>query len=117
NLFQDWPMLVEERRQRLLDLISAKGFVALADLAQSVDMSPSTVRRDLEYWHQQGSIRRTRGGAIYVGDAQSLPAFDERSGQQLDEKRSIAAAAAARIRNGETILIDGGTTTLEVARL
>jgi len=110
-------MLVEERRQRVLDLVSTRGFVALADLAQSVQVSESTIRRDLDYWHQQGAIRRTHGGAIYIGDVSAMPALEERSSSQLEEKRSIARAAAARITDGDTILLDGGTTTLEVARL
>jgi DeoR/GlpR family transcriptional regulator of sugar metabolism len=110
-------MLVEERRQRVLDLVSARGFIGLADLARSVGVSDSTIRRDLDYWHQQGVLRRTHGGAIYVGDSSSLPALEERSASQLDEKRLVARAAAERIQDGDTILLDGGTTTLEVARL
>jgi DeoR family fructose operon transcriptional repressor len=110
-------MLVEERRQRVLDLVSERGFVALTDLAQSIEVSESTLRRDLDYWHKQGLLRRTHGGAIFVGDAATLPALEERSASQLDEKRAIARTAAARIRDGDTILLDGGTTTLEVARL
>jgi DeoR/GlpR family transcriptional regulator of sugar metabolism len=110
-------VLVEERRQRVLDLVSQRGFVALTDLASAIHVSESTLRRDLDYWHQQGALRRTHGGAIYVGDAASLPAFEERSSSQLEEKRAIARAAASRIREGDTILLDGGTTTLEVARL
>ena len=109
-------MLVEERRQRVLDLISTRGFVGLADLAQTVAVSESTIRRDLDYWHQQGTIRRTHGGAIFIGDATSMPGLEERSDHQLDEKRQIAQATAERIHDGETILLDGGTTTLEVAR-
>jgi DeoR/GlpR family transcriptional regulator of sugar metabolism len=109
-------MLVEERRQRVLDLISSKGFVALADIAQTIQVSESTIRRDLEYWHQQGTVRRTHGGAIFIGDGAGLPALEERSARQLEEKRAIAQVAAARIRDGETVLLDGGTTTLEVAR-
>jgi DeoR family transcriptional regulator, fructose operon transcriptional repressor len=109
-------VLVEERRQRVLDLVSTRGFIALTDLAQAVSASESTLRRDLDYWHQQGLIRRTHGGAIYVGDGNGLPALEERSAKQLDEKRAIAKAAAARLRDGDTILLDGGTTTLEVAR-
>jgi DeoR/GlpR family transcriptional regulator of sugar metabolism len=80
-------------------------------------MSDSTVRRDLDYWHQQGVLRRTHGGAFFVGDASSLPGLDERSARQLAEKQAIAQAAAARVRDGDTVLLDGGTTTLEVARL
>jgi DeoR/GlpR family transcriptional regulator of sugar metabolism len=110
-------MLVEERRQRVLNLVSERGFVGLDDLARSIRVSLSTLRRDLDYWHQQGAIRRTHGGAIYVGDASSLPALEERSSSQLDEKQLIARMAASRIHAGDTVLLDGGTTTLEVARL
>jgi DeoR/GlpR family transcriptional regulator of sugar metabolism len=110
-------MLVEERRQRVLDLVSERGFIALTDLTRSIDVSESTLRRDLDYWHKQGLLRRTHGGAIYVGDAAMLPALEERSASQLEEKRALARATVARIQDGETILLDGGTTTLEVARL
>lgn len=108
-------MLVEERRQKVLDLVSEKGFVGLADLATTLQASESTIRRDLEFWNQQGIVKRTHGGAVYVGDG--LPPLEDRSGRQMDEKRSIAEAVAARIRDGDAVLLDGGTTTLEVARL
>ena len=110
-------MLVEERRQRVLDLVTERGFIALTDLARTIEVSESTLRRDLDYWHKQGMLRRTHGGAIFVGDAATLPALEERSASQLDEKRAVARTAAARIQDGDTILLDGGTTTLEVARL
>lgn len=110
-------MLVEERRQRVLELVGARGFIALQDLAREVQVSESTLRRDLDFWHQQGLLRRTHGGAIYVGDNGTLPALDERTSRQLEEKQAVAATAAARIQDGETVLLDGGTTTLEVARL
>ena len=110
-------MLVEERRQRVLDLVSKQGFVALVDLAQAIQVSESTIRRDLEYWHQQGVLKRTHGGAIYLGDGSPLPALEDRTGSQLEEKRALARAAAARVRDGDALLLDGGTTTLEVARL
>ncbi len=110
-------MLVEERRQKVLDLVSTKGFVALADLARAISVSESTIRRDLDFWHEKGAVRRTHGGAIYVGDASVLPPLEDRQASQLDEKRAIAKATAARVRDGDTVLLDGGTTTLEVARL
>jgi DeoR/GlpR family transcriptional regulator of sugar metabolism len=109
-------VLVEERRQHLLDLISRQGFVSLAHLAEAIQVSESTIRRDLDYLHQQGMIKRTHGGAVFVGDGIGLPALEERSASQPEEKRKIARAAAARIRDGDAILLDGGTTTLEVAR-
>lgn len=110
-------VLVEERRERVLDLVSRRGFISLADLADSVQASQSTLRRDLDYLHQQGVIKRTRGGAIYLGDSSVLPALEDRTSSQLEEKRAIAKVAASRIQDGDAVLLDGGTTTLEVARL
>ena len=82
-------MIAEERRQRVLDLVSTKGFATLADLALEIQVSESTVRRDLEFWHQQGNLKRTHGGAIFVGDGSSFPALEERIDAQLEEKRAI----------------------------
>jgi DeoR family transcriptional regulator, fructose operon transcriptional repressor len=110
-------VILEERRQKVVDLLSQRGFMALEDLARAIDVSESTVRRDLQHLQEQGLLRRTHGGAIYTGDGAALPAFEERSETQIDEKRQIARAAIARIRDGDAILLDGGTTTLEVARL
>jgi DeoR/GlpR family transcriptional regulator of sugar metabolism len=109
-------VLVEERRQRVLDLVSRRGFVSLLDLAQAIHVSESTIRRDLDHLHQQGVVKRTHGGAMYVGDGSALPALEDRSSAELNEKQTIAREAAARIRDGDTILLDGGTTTLEVAK-
>lgn len=109
-------MLAAERRQRVLDLVSEKGFVALAELARKIRVSQSTIRRDLDHLHQHGFLRRTHGGAIHNGE-DALPALEERFDRQIEEKRQVARAAAARIRDGDAVLLDGGTTTLEVARL
>jgi DeoR/GlpR family transcriptional regulator of sugar metabolism len=110
-------VLVEERRQRVLDLVNRQGFVALVDLAQAINVSESTIRRDLDHLHQQGLLKRTHGGAIYTADGLGLPALEDRSTSQIEEKRLIAQATAARIHDGDAVLLDGGTTTLEVARL
>jgi DeoR/GlpR family transcriptional regulator of sugar metabolism len=110
-------MLVQQRRQRVLDLVSRKGFVALTDLARALRVSESTLRRDLDHWDTQGLLKRIHGGAMFTGDSSTLPALEERSEAQAAEKRAIARAAAERIRDGDAILLDGGTTTLEVARL
>jgi DeoR/GlpR family transcriptional regulator of sugar metabolism len=110
-------VLVEERHQQILDLVSRQGYVALAELARAIQVSESTIRRDLDHLNDRGLVRRTRGGAIHAPDDGTLPALEERSARQIDEKRQIARAAAARIADGDAILLDGGTTTLEVARL
>ncbi len=107
-------MLVDERRKNILQLIEGQGFASLAEVAERVGASESTIRRDLEYLDSIGQVRRTRGGAAYVGE--SLTAFEERRSRSLAQKQAIARSVAAMIQPGEAILLDGGTTTLEVAR-
>ncbi len=107
-------MLLDERRTRISHLIEHKGFVSLHELSEQFKASESTVRRDLEYLDGLGHIRRTRGGAAYVGE--SLTTFEERRSRAIEQKRQIAKAAAELIESGEAILLDGGTTTLEVAK-
>lgn len=109
-------MLVEERRQKLSDIVSQRGFVPLPELVAEMGVSESTVRRDLDYLHEAGLLRRTHGGAIALGEPVALPAFDERSGRQTREKKAIGQKMASLIQEGETVLLDGGTTTFEVAR-
>lgn len=107
-------MLVDQRRGNILEIVESKGFVSLQELVDAVGASESTVRRDLDHLDGTGQIRRTRGGAAYVGD--SLTAFDDRQGTAVAEKQRIGRRAAELIEPGETVLLDGGTTTLEVAR-
>jgi DeoR family transcriptional regulator, fructose operon transcriptional repressor len=107
-------MLLDQRRQEILNVVEEEGFVSLQLLTERAGVSESTVRRDLEYLEKIGQIRRTRGGAAYVGE--SLTTLDERSTHALAEKQAVGRAAADLVPPGETVLLDGGTTTLEVAR-
>jgi DeoR family transcriptional regulator, fructose operon transcriptional repressor len=108
-------MLADERRQKILQVAEKKGFVSMTELVDQIAASESTVRRDLEFLDGIGQIRRTRGGAAYVGE--SLTPFDVRRTKAHEQKQHIAEAAALLVEPGETILLDGGTTTLELARL
>lgn len=107
-------MITEERRNKILQIAEQSGFVSLQHLMAEVGASESTIRRDLEFLDRQGQLHRTRGGAAYAGE--SLTDFDVRQNQSSVEKRRIARRAAELILPGETVLLDGGTTTLEVAR-
>ncbi|NDC53688.1 MAG: DeoR/GlpR transcriptional regulator [Planctomycetia bacterium] len=106
-----------ERRSRLLDLIRIRGFAALDELVRELGVSESTIRRDLDALEEQGSAKRTHGGVLYSGGMPRLAEFDERQPANWAAKRAIAATAAEVIGDGETVLLDGGTTTYEVARL
>lgn len=108
------PMLLDQRRGKILEILENSGFIGLNELVDEVDASESTVRRDLEYLERIGQIRRTRGGAAYVGE--SLTAFEDRRSHSSKQKQQVARVAAEMIEPGEAILLDGGTTTLEVAK-
>jgi len=106
-----------ERRNRLLDLIRVRGFVSIEEVSREMGISESTARRDLDALEEQGSARRTHGGVLYAGGLPRLAEFGERQPANWAAKRAIAVRAAAEISDGETVLLDGGTTTYEVARL
>jgi len=91
--------------------------MSLAELADMLEVSESTARRDLEALEQQGMVRRTHGGAVFVKDTVGQAyAFADRETTSADEKRAIGKAAAELIADEQTIMLDGGTTCYQVAR-
>jgi len=110
-------MTAEERRDRLLELVRLRGFASLPDLAGELSVSESTVRRDLDHLEQGGAAKRTHGGVFYTGPSPKLPHFDQRQQIQWDKKKAIARRAAELVEDGDTLLLDGGSTTYELARL
>ena len=110
-------MLVEQRRSRLLELVRSRRFATMPELAEDLQVSESTIRRDIELLEEQGSARRIHGGVLYVGTSPMLPHFDSRQAARWDQKKAIAECTAPLIEDGDTVLLDGGSTTYEVARL
>lgn len=108
--------IAEDRRNRVLELVRVRGFASLPDLAGELKVSESTVRRDLDYLEESGVTRRTHGGVFYTGPSPKLPHFDMKQAVEWDKKRQIAAEAAKLIEDGDTVLLDGGSTTYELAR-
>ncbi|HZS76947.1 MAG TPA: DeoR/GlpR family DNA-binding transcription regulator [Ktedonobacteraceae bacterium] len=109
-------MLAQERRQRIFEEIEANGIASVRDLVQRFDVSTITIMRDLQELEQEGLIRRVHGGAISVRGASYEPPFLARESQYLSEKQRIAAKAVERISDGDSLILDVGTTTLEIAR-
>ena len=114
-------MLIAERHTRLKELLARRGVCDLKSLSAELDVSHSTVRRDIDVLEQQGLVQQTHGGVIWVGTEKSNGsarpyAFDQRMGYQLDAKRAIARAARDLVQPGETVLLDGGTTTFHLAQ-
>ncbi len=110
-------MLANDRRARLLELIRLEGFASLPELAGELGVSESTVRRDLEQLEESGAAKRIHGGVCYTGPSPKLTHFDRIQSRNWELKRRIASRAASLIEEGDTILLDGGSTTYELARL
>jgi DeoR/GlpR family transcriptional regulator of sugar metabolism len=110
-------MLAEQRRSRLLELVRVRRFAALPELAEELAVSESTVRRDLEQLESQGCAQRIHGGVLYTGTSPRIPHFEEAQSHEWSLKKAIAAKAIELIEDRDIILLDGGSTTYEVARL
>lgn len=107
---------IEDRRGKASELLSRQGFMPLTDLVRALAVSESTIRRDLEVLEEQGHIRRTHGGAVYVKDSSAVRlAFSDRETTMADAKLAIARAVADLIPVGQTVMINGGTTCFQVA--
>lgn len=106
----------EDRKTTILDQLDKEGKVHVHRLAKQLNVSTETVRRDLERLEKEGRLRKVYGGAVRIRVEQTEPPFFKRSLMQQQEKREIGALAASLIKDGETILLDNGTTTLEIMR-
>lgn len=109
-------LVSEHRRGELRRMVQTRGFASLAELADSLSVSESTVRRDVDVLERLGEAKRTHGGVFWTGSPDKMRVFDSRGDDNAVHKRQIAVAAAGQILDGETILLDGGSTTYEIAR-
>jgi len=110
-------LLNEERRRAILELMQRDRRVLVADLAKEFHTSEVTVRKDLEALHLRGMIQRTHGGALPTHDgALEDPSLREKERLHRKEKLRIAAAAAELVSEGQVVILDSGTTTIEIAR-
>lgn len=109
-------MTTEQRREKLLELVRARGFVAITDLRSELEVSESTIRRDLDSLESSGEVRRTHGGVFYAGGGAATRIFADRRANAWERKRQVARAASELVEDGDTLLLDGGSTTYELAR-
>ena len=108
-------LLVGERRHRILDLLREHGRVTVESLAGRFAISTVTIRNDLAALESDGALQRTHGGALQRREDDDQPLTVKRT-QHHAEKVRIAKAAAALIQDGETVILDSGTTTAEIAK-
>ncbi|MCC8250422.1 DeoR/GlpR family DNA-binding transcription regulator [Saccharothrix luteola] len=106
-----------DRHRVIIERLRSGAQVAVAELAAATGASEMTIRRDLDLLAAGGVLRRVHGGAVPLSPAGVEPPFTARTATANDAKRAIAAAAVELIRDGETIVLDSGTTAVEVAKL
>ena len=105
------------RRTKLREMIREHGFVSIPDLREAMEVSESTIRRDLEALEESGEAKRTHGGVFSTGPTSTVKQFEtHKNPGHWDKKRLIAQAAASLIEDHDTLLLDGGSTTYELAR-
>jgi DeoR family transcriptional regulator of aga operon len=104
------------RHGRILEMLEADGKVSVMHLADTLRVSVVTIRNDLELLERQQVLRRIRGGALAVRAARFERPFHLAGQAFTEQKERIAKAASALVRDGETIMIDAGSTALAFAR-
>ncbi len=110
-------LLNEERRREILAVLHRDGRVLVKDLARQFGISQITIRKDLEFLDGQGIIQRTHGGALPVQAGALLdPTLREKEKLHRKQKMQIALAAAGLVEEGQSVLLDSGTTTTAIAR-
>jgi DeoR/GlpR family transcriptional regulator of sugar metabolism len=109
-------MDVQTRHQMIMLALRQHSPVLVGELAGALDCSEMTVRRDLESLEREGGLRRVHGGAASVFLSAEETPYGIRALESSEAKATIGAAAAGLLSDGETVVLDGGTTAMEVAR-
>ena len=105
-----------DRQKQIHALLVKKGVASVAELSGMLGVSELTIRRDLKVLNRKGILERTHGGAIYNQRMSEEPFYTQKDAVHREEKEAIGAAAAALVEEGDTLLINSGSTTLEVIR-
>ena len=109
-------MIAAERLERIAGLIREKRTVSISELSEMLGTSEATIRRDLTKLEKRGLLKRTYGGAVSLYSSNLDAPFSVRAQYHVAEKQAIALAAAELVSDGETIVLDAGTTTAQLAR-
>ena len=106
-------MLTQERYHSILQMLSEREAVTVAELSEALDTSESTIRRDLNYLDETGKLKKVFGGATAIQSSTGVTEqpFESRQSEMFEEKTAIAKYAATLVHDGDFVFIDAGTTT------
>lgn len=107
-------MRTSDRRSAILHELFLAGYVGAKELSERLNVDASTIRRDLDVLAREGRLQRTHGGARPVAGAYDVP-YAIKEHERLPAKNAVAAAAAALVSDGQSVLLDSGSTTHQVA--
>jgi len=107
---------VHERRRLIIDTLAERGSAEVRPLAEALGVAQMTIRRDLDALQREGLLRRTHGGAVALERVAYEISFQEKQTRRQKQKARIGAACAELAQKGETVFLDSGSTTLEIAR-
>jgi len=109
-------MFAEERRAKILELLQKHKSMTVSELAKMLNVSEPTIRRDLAFLEKKRQIIRTHGGAMAIEYFSHEPTFFEKEPLEKSAKEEIGKLANSLINDGDIVVLDSGTTTLEIAR-
>lgn len=105
-----------ERRKYSFEALNERGHVSVAELSEHFGVSEVTIRKDLQYLEERNLLMRTHGGAMRLDYLVSEQTLEEKGQKYQEQKARIGRAAAALVEDGDTLILDAGTTILQVAR-
>jgi len=108
-------LLGEERREYILNQVKKTGSISAIDIAKTLDVSETTIRRDLNRLAKKNLLRRTYGGAMAIIPVGAEMKFNAQKEKFIKEKKKIALAASKLIEDGDVILLEAGTTGFQTA--
>ncbi|AJY74760.1 DeoR/GlpR family DNA-binding transcription regulator [Paenibacillus beijingensis] len=106
----------EERKKTILELLAKEEKVQVPALAEQLNVSGETIRRDLERLDKEGKLKKVYGGAVRTGSDSWEPPFDLKTSMNAAEKRAIGKLAASLVEDGDSIMLGNGTTPMEIIR-
>lgn len=109
-------IFAEERRIEILDKIDKQNSVTVEDLAQAYKVTGATIRKDLEMLEKKGYLKRTHGGAVINDESRNEMTFLQKHKEVSIEKENIGKYAATLVNEGDTIIVDASSTTIQMVK-